>query len=123
MFMAELKNFLLTAGHDLDAVETPLRIGVAAGDETYVRMNGEEQTLQAGDMMIADRAGVISCIIYGPDKRTRIRPETRRAAFTVYAPPGIGEEAVQRHLAELRDNVKMVAPEASVAMLEVFGAP
>ena len=89
MFMAELKNLMLTAGHDLDAIVTPLRIDVADGSERYVRMNGEEQVLKAGDMYIADAEGIVSCIIYGPDNRTRIRPETERVVFTVYAPPGI----------------------------------
>ena len=31
MFVAELKNLLLTAGHDLEAVEMPVRLDVAEG--------------------------------------------------------------------------------------------
>lgn len=122
MFMAELKNQLLTAGHDLDEIQTPLRIDVADGSETYVRMNGEQQQLQAGDMLIADQAGVLSCIIHGPDRRTRIRPGTVRAVFTVYAPPGISKEKVQLHLEDIRDTVKVVAPAASVDHLATYTA-
>lgn len=121
MFMAELKNLLLTAGHDLDAIEPPLRLDVGSGEVSYVGMNGQEQRVQAGDMLIADRAGVVSCIIYGPDRRTRIRPETVRALFTTYAPPGIAEHAVREHMQDIRDNVRVIAPEASVELLEVIG--
>jgi DNA/RNA-binding domain of Phe-tRNA-synthetase-like protein len=121
MFMAELKNLLLTAGHDLDAIEAPLLIDVAEGTESYIRMNGEEQVLKAGDMMIADANGIVSCIIYGPDRRTRIKPETTRVVFTVYAPPGIEEQNVNRHLEDIRENVTVIAPGATVELLETFG--
>ena len=121
MFMAELEDLLLTAGHDLALVHRPVRIDVAAGTERYVRINGQEQELKAGDMYIADAEGVLSTIIYGPDHRTRIQPETREALFTAYAPPGIGEEAVQRHLENIQANVLLVAPEAQVELLAVYG--
>jgi DNA/RNA-binding domain of Phe-tRNA-synthetase-like protein len=121
MFMAELKNLLLTAGHDLDLIEVPLRIDIAKGTESYIRMNGEEQILKTGDMMIADANGIVSCIIYGPDRRTRIRPETTRVVFTVYAPPGIEEKNVNRHLEDIRENVAVIAPEATVELSDTFG--
>lgn len=120
--MAELKNLLLTAGHDLNAIEFPLRIDVAKGTESYIRMNGEEQILKAGDMMIADAKDIVSSIIYGPDCRTRIGPETNRVVFTTYAPPGIEEREVSCHLEDIRENVTVIAPTASVELLETFGA-
>ena len=122
MFMAELKNLLLTAGHDLDMVEPPVRIIVAEGTESYIRIGGEEQLAKAHDMMIADTKGIISSIIYGPDQRTRIRPETVHAMFTVYATPGIKEEMVYRHMEDIRANVILIAPDASVETLQVFGS-
>jgi DNA/RNA-binding domain of Phe-tRNA-synthetase-like protein len=121
MFVAELKNLLLTAGHDLEAVQRPVKIDVADGSERYIRLNGQEQELKPGDMMIADAQGVISSVIYGPDRRTRITSETRQALFTVYAPPGIGEQAVYGHLRDIQANVLLVAPEANVELLEVYG--
>ena len=122
MFMAELKNFMLTAGHDLDSIEGPIRIDVATGTESYVRMSGVEQTVKAADMMIADEVDVISCIIYGPDRRTRIRPETERVVFTVYGPPGIAEQDVRLHLEDIKENVTVIAPGASVELMEVIRA-
>jgi len=121
MFMAELKNLLLTAGHDLEAVQMPVKLDVAQGSERYVRLNGEEQELTPGDMMIADAQGVISSVLYGPDYRTRIIPETRQVLFTVYAPPGVGEQAVYDHLRDIQANVLLVAPEADVELLKVYG--
>jgi DNA/RNA-binding domain of Phe-tRNA-synthetase-like protein len=121
MFVAELKNLLLTAGHDLEAVQMPVNIDVAEGSEHYIRLNGQEQELKQGDMMIADAQGVISCVLYGPDRRTRITPETRQVLFTVYAPPGIGEQAVYDHLQDIQANVLLVAPQADVELLGVYG--
>jgi len=122
MFMAELKNQLLTAGHDLEALREPLRLDVATGDERYTLLNGKEETLKAGDMFIADAEGVTSSILYGPDYRTRITPDTRTALFTVYAPPGITPSAVRQHLEDIRAYVTLIAPEATVELLKVYGA-
>ena len=121
MFVAELKNLLLTAGHDLAAIQEPVGVDVAEGSERYIRLNGQEQQLKPGDMMIADAQGVISSVLYGPDQRTRITTGTEQVLFTVYAPSGIGNEAVQKHLEDIRDNVLLVAPQAKVEALKVYG--
>jgi len=121
MFMAELKSLLLTAGHDLEAIRGPLRLDVARGGERYVMLNGQEQQLKPGDMMVADADGVISCVVYGPDRRTRITPQTRDVLYAVYAPPGIPEDAVRQHLQDLQANVRLAAPAAQVEVLNVYG--
>lgn len=120
MFMAEMHNLLLTAGHDLDAVRLPMTLDVAKGTESYTLLRGEPQTPKAGDMLIVDGEGIISSIVYGPDQRTQITPQTRNAAFTVYAPPGIDEELVEHHLQEIQKNVQVIAPDAKVELLKVF---
>jgi DNA/RNA-binding domain of Phe-tRNA-synthetase-like protein len=122
MFMAELKNQLLTAGHDLDVVQMPVGIDVAVGTERYVRLNGQEQELKEGDMLIADAQGVLSSVLYGPDRRTQLRPDTRRALFTVYAPPGIARQAVVVHLEDIRDYILLVSPQATTELLAAYGA-
>lgn len=121
MFMAEVKNALLTAGHDLDCLQLPVTLGVASGSERYALLRGQEQVLKAGDMFMADRAGVISSILYGPDQRTQIRPQTGNVLFAVYAPAGIAPEAVQAHLRDIRDYVRMVSPASTVELLRVSG--
>lgn len=121
MVMAELAHGLLTAGHDLAAIEPPIVLDVATGRERYVLLNGREQEVQAGDMMMADTHGVISSVLYGPDARTRLRPETRDVLFAVYAPPGIGAPAVAGHLGALRSAVLVASPRAGVEILETRG--
>ena len=126
MFMAELKNQLLTAGHDLEIVQPPVRVDVAGGSETYVRLNGQEQQLKEGDMYIADATphgtwgSVLSSIIYGPDRRTQITRETTQVLLTVYAPTGIDPEAVHKHLQDIRSYVLLVTPGAETALLNVY---
>jgi len=120
MFMAEMKELLLTAGHDLDSLHLPLTLDVATGSERYTVLRGEEQILKAGDMMISDQIGVISSIVYGPDQRTQIIPDTHNVIFTVYAPPGIDEQTVAQHLQGIKDNVMLFAPQAQVDLLKVY---
>ncbi len=122
MFMAEMDGLLLTAGHDLDVVQPSLTLDVATGNEIYTLLRGDPQSPKAGDMIISDQAGIISSIVYGPDQRTQITPNTRSAAFTIYAPAGITPQQVQRQLEEIRNNIWVVAPEARVETLEVYGA-
>ncbi len=122
MFMAELENQLLTAGHDAGVVEPPIQVDVSHEGETFVTLNGQTQTLQPGDMVMRDARGVISSVLYGPDQRTRVRPETGRAAFAVYAPAGIGPERVTAHLHAIAANVRIVAADATIVSLEVSSA-
>jgi DNA/RNA-binding domain of Phe-tRNA-synthetase-like protein len=121
MFMAELQNQLLTAGHDLAALDPPLRLDVAHGTEVYTLYNGQEQQLKPGDMYVADQRGIISNVIYGPDQRTRIADPTRGVLFTVYGVPGIDRDAMDRHLADLVANAHLVAPVARIVWQQVVG--
>jgi DNA/RNA-binding domain of Phe-tRNA-synthetase-like protein len=121
MFMAELKNFLLTAVHDLDKVELPLTLDVSKGMEQYTMLNGRYQQCKAEDLFIADQKGVLSAILYGPDQRTCITESTRNVLFTVYAVPGIDNDAVMQHMQDLRDLVWLITPQASVGTLGIFG--
>jgi len=122
MFMAEMQDMLLTAGHDLDLLQLPLTLSVATGTEQYTLLRGEEQVLKAGDMMISDQNGVISSIVYGPDRRTQITPDTHNVVFTVYAPPGIDEQTVVGHLQHIKENVMIFSPQAQVELLKVYGS-
>jgi DNA/RNA-binding domain of Phe-tRNA-synthetase-like protein len=117
-----VKNMLLTAGHDLDSVRGQLKLDVARGDEKYVRINGSEQMLKSGDMIISDSEGVISSIIYGPDLRTRISSGTRNVMFTVYAVSGISEQSLQQHLEGIEANVRLIAPDCTTEIIRIYAA-
>ena len=119
MFMAELKHLLLTSGHDLQEVQLPFQIRVSDGTERFVRINSEEQQLKKGDMFIADAQGILSSVIYGPDQRTRITPDTHQVLFTSYVPKGIDRELVYEHLQDIRDSILLVSPKAEVLSLDI----
>ena len=121
MFMAEVDNLLLTAGHDLNEIHPPLTLDVAKGTESYVLLHDKPQTPKAGDMMIRDGRGIISSIIYGPDDRTQISARTKNVVFTVYAPEGVSTEAVTKHLQDIQRYVQVIAPNATVELLKVIG--
>ncbi len=121
-FMAELKNQLLTAAHDGDALQQPITLDVSSGTEEFMQMSGNRQVLKEGDMVISDAQSVMSCIIYGPDRRTRVTPETRRAIYTTYAPAGIGESAVREHLTDIKENILLFAPDAEMQVLDTYEA-
>lgn len=122
MFMAELKNWLLTAVHDLSLVQMPVMVSVADGSERYTCLDGREETLKPGDMAIADAQGILSSIVYGPDQRTQVTADTTQVLYTVYAPPGIEEQAVTAHLQDIQATVLLVAPQAETELLHVYGA-
>ena len=120
MFMAELKNLLLTAGHDLDAIDLPIKLAVSNGGEKYTQIGGQEKELIYNDMMVSDSKGIISSIIYGPDKRTQITPNTQNVLFVVYAPPGIEKSKVFQHLQDIQNYIDIIAPESEIELLKVY---
>ena len=122
MFVGELQNLLLTAGHDLESVRGQVVLDTAMGTETYLTLGGSQQTLKKGDMFIRDDAGVLSSILYGPDHRTRILDTTARLLLTVYAPVGITADIVRSHLDDLQGLVRLVSPAAGVEGIEVIEA-
>ena len=112
MFMAEMNNLLLTAGHDLEKIVPPVQISAAAGDEEYVKLSGETQTAKRNDMIMSDEAGVISSVLYGPDARTMLTLQSGEVLFAVYAPAGIDTASIYSHLEDIRDNILLFSPQA-----------
>jgi len=120
MFTAELKNMLLTAGHDLERLVTPLHLRQATGAETYVTLGGKETTLVANDLFLADGVGIVSSILKGPDMRTAITAETREVLYTVYAPTGIEPERVLAHLGDIEAYVRCASPNAETGTKQEY---
>lgn len=122
MFIAELQSLLLTAGHDLDEIALPVRLGVGEG-EPFRSPSGQEQTVKAGDMFVTDSSGrVLSAIITGPSEVARIGPTTTAVLFHVYAVPGVDPALVAAHLDEIERNVRLIAPGAEVVGREIVKA-
>lgn len=122
MFLAEVRSQLLTAGHDLAAVERPVTVDCATGAESYVTLGGAARTVKAGDMFVRDEAGILSTILYGPDDRTRLRESTDEVLFVVYGPPGILPAQMQAHLDDLAEYVKASAPSVQIEAREIVQA-
>ena len=120
MFLAELNTGLLTAAHDVAALEFPLMAEIATGEELYQQLSGAEQRLKEGDMFIKDQRGILSSVIYGPDQRTQIKPDTMTAAYTTYGPPGISAALVKEQLEILESYVRLFAPDSNTEQLMVI---
>ena len=122
MFVAELRSQVLTAGHDLAALTPPVRLDVGTGEQRFQTPHGEDATVKAGDMFMADTQGVLSAIITGPAAHGRITPETTSVLFAAYGVPGIPPDAVETHLAEIERLVRLVSPAAETLLRRVVTA-
>ena len=119
MFMAEMKNMILTAGHDLSKISEAVSLKVATGEEAYVCMNGKETKTVPGDIMITDEESVLSSILRGPDGRTSIDTGTEKVLYTVYAPAGIEEKEILSHMDDIESYVRLFSPELNIALKTV----
>ena len=108
MFMAELKNRILTSGHDLDALVGDLSFDVSGEGESYVKLNGEEQMLKGNDVILRDEEGILASILYGPARRTSISPTTRNAIYFAWCPYGMGEDLIRAHLNDILSNLRII---------------
>lgn len=120
MFMAEVKNHLLTAGHDIEKVSFPITVDVSNGTEDYVSMSGKEESCHSGDMYMRDQEGILSCIVSGPDKRSKISMNTHKCIYVVYGPEGVNKEMINEHLQEIKDNVSLICKDVVIDKLEVL---
>jgi DNA/RNA-binding domain of Phe-tRNA-synthetase-like protein len=121
MFMAELKNQILTAAHDLATVQPPLAFDVVGDDPlVYTTFSGRETSLKPGDIYQSDAGGVICSILYGQDQRTRVTAGTTAVLYIVYAPPGVGRARVEQHLHDIEYYVHLVAPDAATELLATY---
>jgi DNA/RNA-binding domain of Phe-tRNA-synthetase-like protein len=114
MFTAEIDTLVLTSGHDLDILAGPLTVDVCREGERYSKINGKEQTLAPGDMVVRDAEGVIASVVYGPDFRTRFRETTQAALFGAWCPAGLTRESAAGHLQALAALVRLEWPAAVI---------
>jgi DNA/RNA-binding domain of Phe-tRNA-synthetase-like protein len=111
-FTAEVETLVLTAGHDVDRLELPVWIDVSRIGDRMTTMSGEVKPIREGDMVMRDAQGVCCTILYGQDNRSPITPETQNVLYVTYAPAGVPAEAVEAHLNQVEQNVRLFAPQA-----------
>ena len=121
MFMAELRNMVLTAGHDLDRLVLPLTLAASTGKEILPSLSGRAVLTVPGDFMVSDREGVVSAVLRGCDRRTAVTAETKNVLYTAYAPEGIGRDLVLRHLDDIESYVRTYADAPATVIKEVYG--
>lgn len=120
MFMAELKNMMLTAGHDLDKVTFPVKLAQCTGNESFVTMSDKEVLTVAEDYMIIDNNDILSTILRGPDRRTAITKDTNKVIYTTYILPGIDDNTAIEHLKDIETYVKLFSAEAATTLMQIY---
>jgi DNA/RNA-binding domain of Phe-tRNA-synthetase-like protein len=122
MFAAEVDSLVLTSGHDRQSLAGSLRVDVARAGDRYVKLNGKEQTLKPGDMVVRDDAGIIACVVYGPDFRTRLRPESTSALYGAWCPAGLTLDVARAHLEGLAVLIQTEWPDAVIEPPRLYSA-
>jgi DNA/RNA-binding domain of Phe-tRNA-synthetase-like protein len=113
-FVAEVQTLVLTAGHDAERLQQPLRIDVSGDGDTIVQMNGTMRPLRPGDMIMRDAGGISCSILYGQDNRSPISADTTRALYVAYAPADVPAAAVNAQLDAILDNIRTFAPQCAL---------
>lgn len=121
-FMAEVQTLVLTAGHDVGKLRSPLRMDVSRAGDWMTRMDGSPKTLPPGDMILRDTRGISCSIIYGQDDRSPISERTRHVLYVSYAPQGVPVESVQIQMSRIMEHVRLFCPGGVLERQEVIAA-
>ena len=105
-FLSELETGVLASAHDLDRMEPPVTLEKSSGGESLTLLNGEQRSAPPGDALLKDAAGLLTCVIQGQDTRTVLNPDSRNAAYFVYAPPGVEERTLTDSLEVLAGHLR-----------------
>ncbi|MFH1210459.1 MAG: phenylalanine--tRNA ligase beta subunit-related protein [archaeon] len=119
MFLSELLNQVLVAGHDLECLEGGLVVGLARGGEEYVKINNETQIIKKDDIILNDANGVVASVLYGPDFRTRVTRHTVNVAYIAYFLYDFSDEDIRKAMQDIADNVLISNPEAKVSLVRI----
>ncbi len=120
MFLAEVKNLLLTAGHDLEMIEGDLTVNIATEPLNYKGISGKEQQLIKNDLYLSDEKGILSSIMNGPDYRTRITESTQNALYFIYGVEGVTEPLIHAHLKTISSYLSQAIPGVEVQSINVY---
>ncbi len=120
MFMAELKNVVLTAGHDLDMMGEKIEVMLSQGEEEYTNISGKVQNLKKGDVYASDCGKIVSSVLYGPDSDTRISEKTKKCLFMCYS-FGLKGEELKAHLEDIKGYLRLAGGRAWFGETNVAG--
>jgi len=120
MFLAEVSNQILTAGHDLDRIDGNLTVNIAVGTENYQGISGKNQQLTKNDLFLSDESGILSSVLNGPDYRTQITNTTRNTLYFVYGVDGVTKEQIRQHFENIRYYLLTAIPNVEIQMIKVY---
>ena len=114
MFMAEIKNQLLTAGYDYTTLEPLFNVKLASGESGLDGMGMKKCSPPQNDIIFSDKHVLLGSIICGPDHEHRIQPATTDVLFAIYGVPGITAGQMESHFKDIRSFVRLFSPEATM---------
>jgi DNA/RNA-binding domain of Phe-tRNA-synthetase-like protein len=121
MFMAELKNMYLTAGHDLDLIKGSLSTKITKGNEEYVNISGKEMKLKPEDIVSEDGFDIISSVLFGLDRRTMITEKTKNFLFFAYYPYGEENTKIRNHFEDIIKYIDIFDKGFDRSDVEIYG--
>ena len=77
--------------------------------------------LKAEDIVTKDENGIISSVLYGPDRRTRITEKTRNYLFFAYFPYGEEDSKIKNHFEDILKYIKIFDNELERSEIEIYG--
>jgi DNA/RNA-binding domain of Phe-tRNA-synthetase-like protein len=123
MFMSELATGLLAAIHDAGASSLPVRLDATTGEERYTRYDGAEERCKPGDMAMFDAEGrLLTSVIQGPTTHARVEDGVESLLLAIYAPAGVSVDAVEGQIDEFERLLRLLAPGAFRAGVEIARA-
>ncbi len=114
MFMAEVKNWILTAGYDLKGLESRFMVQLADGESSFVGMGNQQRTPPLNDILFKSSDKMLGSIICGPDHSHRIVENTSDALFAAYGVPGINSSQIEKHFNDIAAFVQLFSPDAEI---------
>jgi DNA/RNA-binding domain of Phe-tRNA-synthetase-like protein len=121
-FAAELEMLILTAGHDVAQIETPIMIDVAREGDKITQMDGKVKDVPVGDMLMRDANGVTCTILRGQDNRSPISKATTHVLYVSYVPDGVTEEQTRAQLDAMEIYIRLFSPSCSLEQSKLIFA-
>lgn len=114
MFMAEIKNQLLTAGYDYSALQAPFHVTLSDGKNSFEGMGRQNRVPPKSDILFSTDKTTLGSIICGPDHENRIQHTTTNTLFAIYGVPGIAADQMDNHFKDIAEFVRLLAPGAEI---------
>lgn len=113
-FLLELTSWVLSGTHDIDRLQGPVELYLAAEKAPFLGMRDRELHTYPGDLSARDQGGIIFSLIAGTDGRTCARPESRNVFYPLFGIPGLPAQVLEEAMARLTRYVKTLSPDAAV---------